>query len=178
MEPARCEKYSAGQRRSPATPGDDTLLSLNQEFLYAFHRQQLGEHNSVRPGRYRPARCGSPTRIGWLLLCHSSSSQSVTRAAPRGKDDVLPHPGMKGSHPQIICFSAHFQSRQAGDENKRRSSRHNPARCGNRNPTGWFSRGLIEPFDLSPSPDKKHFRTSTAPTTLGRRQAYPRSISL
>ena len=136
MESARGESCPSGQRRGPVPPGEDKFPSPDQKSIQTTHKP--GDENGDPPVRYRPARCGHPNPIGWLLIGWGSWSQRAARVALRADVDVLPHPGRIGSHPRIKNPSKSLQFQQPRDENGDPPRRYRPARCGNPNPNGWL----------------------------------------
>ena len=138
MEPARGENCPSGQRRGPATPGEDKVSSPDQQ---SFHTSTTPTHRGRKrrsPGRYRSARCGNPNPTGWLLMGWRSWSQHTARVAPRANVEVSPHPGRIIFHPRLRNSFTPLQLQHTGEENGDPPGRYRPARCGNAYPTDWL----------------------------------------
>ena len=120
----------------PPRPGSIISYPRIRNPFISLQLQQTRDDNADPPGRYRSARCGNPNPTDWLLIDCGSWSQRTARVAPRANAEVLPHPGMISSHPQVRNTSISLQIEQPGDENTDPPGRYRPARCGNPTPSG------------------------------------------
>lgn len=59
-ESARGENFLPGQLQGPATPGEDTVASLDQKSFHTFITPTARDENGHLQGRCRHARCGNP----------------------------------------------------------------------------------------------------------------------
>ena len=127
-ELARDESFPSGQRRGPATPGEDRALSPDQKSFHisTTNSKKPGDDNGDPPGRYRPARCGNPNHTGWLLMGWGSRSQRAVRVASPAKIEVAPLMGRLRSNPRIRNLSIFLQFQQTGHQDGDPTGRYRP----------------------------------------------------
>ena len=108
--PARGASCPSGQRRSPAAPGENRVLSPDQNPSMHYNSNSLGTKTEI-PRNDTPPYVAQ-TQALWLLVGWSSWSQ---RASP--VVEVPTHPWRIGSYPRNINISMHLQHQQPGNNN-------------------------------------------------------------
>ena len=68
LEPARGESLPSGQRRGPAAPGEDKVLSPDKILYHTSTTPTTRGGKRTPQIRYRPARCGNPNPPADLLF--------------------------------------------------------------------------------------------------------------
>ena len=134
----------SGQRRGPAPPGEDNASSRTINLSIPPQFQQTGDENDDPTGRYRPARCGNPNPIGWLLIDWGWWNQCTSRVAPRANVEVAPLTGRILYHPRIRNPLISLQLQRTRDHEGDPTGRYRPTWCGNPKLgytiVGWGSR--------------------------------------
>ena len=133
MEPARVESCPSGQRRGPAAPGEDRVLSPDQKSFHISTTQQPGGENGRSPGSIPPRTVWKPQPhllvADWLGLMEPTGSEGCPPGQGRGRaahgEVKIPSSDQKYFHISTIS--------KRRDQDCDPTGRYRPTRCENPN---------------------------------------------
>ena len=136
MELARGESCTSGQRRGPAAPREDNVLSPDEKSFHTSTTPTTRGRKQRSPGTIPPRKVWKPQPhwviADWPGLMEPACGESCPSGQRRGPvppgDDEFPSPDQKSIQ----------TTHKPRDENGDPPVRYRPARCGNPNPNGWL----------------------------------------
>ena len=196
MQPARAESCPAGQRRGPATPGEDKLPSPDQYFFHISTTPTTQGQKRRSPGSMPPRKVWKPQPnwlvADWLRLMEPARRESCLSEQRRGPatpgEDRVSSPELKSFHVSTTQTTWGRKRGSPGPILPRTVLKPKPhwpvadwlglmePACGESCPSGQ-RRGPVAPREETfPSPDHKSFHLSTTAITRGQKQRSSRSI--
>ena len=131
MEPALGESCLSGQRRGPAAPGEDRVLSLDHKSLHisATNSNNQGSKPGIPRVDTAPHGVETPTTLvaHWLGLMEPARGDGCLSCRGRG----CAAQGRVRSHPRVRNPSMSLQLQQTGNRDGDPTGRYRPTQCGN-----------------------------------------------